>query len=532
MVNVGVDSYTLKMIEQVTGPLRAIEQQMERTALSMDKLGKLAQNIFAGGLILGGIKLIGTALSGLISVMQTGIGVAQRFGSAVLQATTFRTQNITALDTFLGRGAGQGIFNKALSIGGITSADEAEVVKQTRALAAAGFKGMGLSQANAALLDVHAKMGEENRGNLLYYFQKFMGSQKVEADDLRMAALSAGIEHNGLMGEAALQSRIVANMTGKTLSGKAMSDKFAELKKGGKFTGRDVLTALMQGVNERLSGGKGLGTAAQEAGEGTLAGLMSNLEAAPTRFLMQMRLEDMPGIKSVMAFIQKLLVFFDHGTEQGKKLAKVVEQIVNVLFGGLDKITEKDLQRFFEGALKVAEQLKDTISSAWNLVDKMLHGDAGAFAVAFGKGLVEVGKLIGKGIWEGLWAGTGGDDKAKALPAGFVDELVGKVLRANDLAAAWKLAGTQEGGREALVDALTGREGLPDDLREQVATAREKLGMDKGGLSEIVNNINVDEIAPKVGTVIINAPTREAGDLRKQFEGFLKANKNRKGARK
>ena len=106
MSNVGVDSYTLKMIEQVTGPLRKIEEQMERTSAGMEKLGKLATNIFAGGVIVAGIGLMGKAIGALIGVMQTGIGVASRFGSAVLQATTFRTQNITALETFLGGGRG------------------------------------------------------------------------------------------------------------------------------------------------------------------------------------------------------------------------------------------------------------------------------------------------------------------------------------------------------------------------------------------------------------------------------------------
>ena len=38
MANVGIDSYTLKMVEQVTAPLRRIEEQMQRNANVMERL--------------------------------------------------------------------------------------------------------------------------------------------------------------------------------------------------------------------------------------------------------------------------------------------------------------------------------------------------------------------------------------------------------------------------------------------------------------------------------------------------------------
>ena len=541
MSNVGVDSYTLKMIEQVTGPLRKIEEQMERTSAGMEKLGKLATNIFAGGVIVAGIGLMGKAIGALIGVMQTGIGVASRFGSAVLQATTFRTQNITALETFLGGGRGGRVFDRALSVGGITPANEMEVVKQVKSLAAAGFKGIGLSQANAALLDVQAMLGDENSGNLSYYFQKFIGGRKVEADDLRMASFSAGLQEKDVM------TRVLQNM-GVVPSGDsaAMGKQFDELKKAGKVQGRDVIQALMQGINERLSEGKGLGTAARKMGEGTLSGLMSNLEAAPQRFLAQMKLENLPGIKSVMAFLQKLLVFFDHGTEQGKKLTKIVESMINTLFGGLDKITEKDLARFFESALKVAEQVRDALASAWDVVDKMMHGNTGAFAVAFGKSLVDVGMSIGKGMWEGLWAAMGDDGIASPGLTPGMNSALGKELGEQAIRAGsitpdiWSRAGGRKDaeGYKAMIDYLTWEttedaNGIPDihrrklsaDLAAQVEAATSQAS----GTVETVAEAGASTV---IGTVVINAQRKEAAEIRREFENLIKGKKQRKGGKR
>lgn len=380
MANVGVDSYVLRLQEQISGPLLKIQQQVEKLTERMLKLEQSTKKV-STQLTLpnidSGINLLTKAFHGLVGIMESGIGIAQKFLGTVIEVAAFRTQNITALSTFLpGAGRGAGVFNRALDVGGITPMDELEMVKQVKELASAGFQGGGLNRANAALADVHSMLGEEARGNLQYYMRKFYGANKVEKDDLRMAAFSAGMTENDLK---------------------------ARMKKLGGSSGQYAIEALFQGINEKLDGGKGLGTAARQQGEGTLAGLLSNIEAAPRKFLAQMDLEKMHGIQVLMRFLQKLLVFFDHGTAQGKKLAETVEKMVNVLLGGLDGITEQDLDAWFEGALKVVDRLVGALKSAWEWMDQLLHGDAAGITEATARLLRDVGRFIGEGVYQAFF---------------------------------------------------------------------------------------------------------------------------------
>lgn len=426
-----VDQYALKMQDMISAPLRRIEAQMDRVAGLMERMqgGSGAGGLTSRfGQLSTGVRLLGGAagvaaagLYGLYRVMEFGVTTAVRFGvaigRAVLQAAQFRQQNIGAMDILLGKGMGEKTFSKALDIGGITPSDELHVVEQVRELAAAGFKGGGLSRANAALLDVEALMGRQNSDLLREYMGKFLGSSKVEADDLRRSAILSGFEG----GEAGLKARLVKNATGKSLTGKALDDRFDRLKKSSKISGHQVIEALFQGINERLSEGKGLGSAARKMGEGTLSGLISNLEAAPQRFLAQMRLEDMPGIKALMDFIKRLLVFFDHSTEQGKMLKRVVEDVTNVLFGGLRNITSQDLAGFFRGAVRVANQLVEILRQAWGWVEQLLHGDSRGFIASMTGVLIESGKLIGIGLYEGVklaMQGKAGQERARLEQAG------------------------------------------------------------------------------------------------------------------
>lgn len=404
MAVVGTDAYILRMVDQMTAPLRAITAQVEKLTAGMDKLTKLGTLAFAGGAVLGGVKLLGGALSAVVSVLEAGVSAAGRFGSAIVKATMFRQRNIPALDVLLGAGKGEGAFQSALRIGRLTSASELDVVTQVKELAGAGYAGADLDRVNAALLDVHGFGGNEAMNSLRYYVTKFKGGLSVERDDLRMAAATAGIKERDLLTSALGMAGVKTSGLNDAQLGKQVESA----KRAGKLTGETVSEALMQAIRMKLDQGGKLGDFAVKIGQGSMASLLSNLEDAPQSFLAQMKLEELPGVRSLMSFIQRILVFFDHGTEQGKQLARVVEQITNALFGGLDMITGDDLARWFQGAVKVAEKLVEVIKSAWAWIDKMAHGDLNE-ALRAGEELIkQVGRLIGAGIWEGIKAGLPG----------------------------------------------------------------------------------------------------------------------------
>jgi len=408
MSSVGVDSYTLRMIDQITAPLRKIEAQMEKVTGLMDRMSELASKTFAAGGVVLGIGIAAKALSGIIDLLNTGVTLVGRFamgfGQMVIKAAQFRQSSVPALDVLLGKGRGEGVFQSALRVGGMTAASEIDVVNQVKGLATAGYSGGSLNRANAALLDVQA-LGQGGETQLAYYLQKFKGGLSFERDDVRMAASASGIKERDLLTRA-------MGIAGATPTGNdaQLAKQLEGLKKAGKITGETLVEALLQEIRAKLSEGGKLGDFAKKMGSGTLSGLMSNLEDAPTRFLAQIKLEKLPGMVAFMDFLKRLLEFFNTGTEEGKQLQQVVTDLVNTLFGGFSKITSADLGRFFRAGLVVAKQLQETIGAAWVAVEKMMGG---SWQEALGAGarfyLVEVGTLLGQGILQGFKAALTGD---------------------------------------------------------------------------------------------------------------------------
>lgn len=422
MSNIGTDEYTLKLLDQITAPLRKIEESMSKVVKTAEKLEKMA----SGGLGLAkvaagvaaavvGFNVLSNVVSGAIHLLEklasVTWNVGKGFAHAVIEAARFRTQSITSLELFLGDGKGERSFNKLLEIGKFLPMDERDVVKQGAALAAAGYKGRRLDAVNAALSDVMALRGEFYRSNLEFHFLRLKNEARPDARDVKMAAIDTGVGMEGIM-KHLFKLKGVAMPKGLH----EMEQLYEHLKKSGKVTGTDVADAILMGINERMNKGQGLGSAALRLGMGTLSGLLTNLEAAPMRFLAQMKLEKMEGVKALMRFIERLLVFFNLATPQGKKLAEVVERMINTLFGGLDKIDEKALTKFFEGALRIVEQVVRALEQTWDLLGRFASGEAlGGSAV---KLIAEIGKIFGAAMYEGFKAAWKGQ-KEPARPSMF-----------------------------------------------------------------------------------------------------------------
>lgn len=504
MASVGVDTYTLRMIEQMTAPLRKMTEQMERASNAMKGLRDLALTAFAGGAVVSGIKAMSSAIGGLLDLMGRGVGIGQRFSSAIIDATMFRQKNLTALGMLLGKGKGAAAYDSALKIGGMTSASESEVVEQVRKLAGAGFKGGGLNRALAGLLDVHAFGGNEAMGSLSYYFQKFKGGLSVERDDVRMAAATAGVRERDLLKGALGVAGVKTTGMSDVQLGKAVE----AAKKAGKLTGETMIEALLQQIKTKLDGGGQLGSYAKKIGMGSLSGLMSNLEEAPQTFLRKMKLEDLPGIKSLMAFIQRILKFFDLSTKEGQKLKGIVEDTINALFGGLDNLDSKALGRMFESAIATAKIFVKFIDEAWTSIKKIVESpDPWKALVGQMQGaLEELGAIVGAGIIAGM---------RKALPAFLSRDEADTKRKMAEVSGQFRLSdeGLGRSTKNALVDlpkgagALVGGLGIGGKLVDSFGKVGEglysaggsakaaflhALGFDKGGPAG--GNIKIDNV--------------------------------------
>lgn len=422
MSSIGTDVYTLKLLDEITRPLKSIERSMSKVVETATKLEKMA----TGGLGLlkiaagVGAAVVGfTTLKGVVSsvigllekVASVAYSVGKGFVKLVMDATLFRTRSIAGFEVFQ-PGKGNSLFQSALRIGGITPASELEVVKQMNTLTSVGYRGRRREATNAALLDVQAVHGDENRQNLLYYYRKLMGGVGFKRGDVAEAAAQAGVKERDVL------LRAIQLGGGKPVAGndQALVKQIKAMRDAGKISGMTIVDALNSTIRTTVDGPNGkLGDTAKKFGMGSLAGLLSNLEDAPTRFLAQMKLENLPGIKAVMDFLKRLLTFFDHATPQGRALTRVVEQLINTLFGGLDRIGQAELQKFFEGALRVTEQLVRALGQAWELIGNMAKG--GDIAGSSAKLISEIGKLFGKAVYEGLMlAWRGSKEGPKALP--------------------------------------------------------------------------------------------------------------------
>lgn len=410
------------MIDKILAPLKNIEKAADKVNSTLEKMEKLASGglgmakMAAGiGVAIGGLFALKSALTATLHLFEKGAEMAFDFGKHVVDATRFRGSNISALDLFLGKGKGEGVFNRALEAGKYLPMDERDVVRQVKELAAAGYTGKQMDEVNAALADVQALQGDAQRENLLFHFKRLKNEAAPDARDVKMAAIDTGVGMSGIFKQVYAQMGVAMPKAPDSTEGMfKMAHQYEEWKKHGQVSGNDIANAILRAISERYDAGGKLGGAAVERGDKTLGGLLANLQAAPERFLMQMKLESMPGIKSVMDFIKRLLVFFDHATPQGVKLTVVIEKMINTLFGGLDRIGQKDLERYFEAGVRMAERLIKVVEQLvgeGGLIDQLLHGDFTGLAAAAGGMIVEVGRFLGAGIWEGFKLAIGGQLK-------------------------------------------------------------------------------------------------------------------------
>lgn len=435
------DTYTLKLVDKILEPLKKIEAAAGKVGDTMERIEKMASGgagflklAGAVGVAYAGLKGVGGVLEGVLHLMEKGAHGAWELGKSFVEAARFAGASKRSFDIFLGEGMGEKAFAGALRFGNVLPMDERDVVKNVQALAGSGYKGDRLEAANAALADIDALRGSQYSQNLLLHFQRLQNEARPQARDVNMAAIDAGTGLGGIFKQIYKQMGKALPTDPDSEHGlHQMTKQYEEWVKEGKVGGRSVANAIMFAIEERFDKGEGLGAAAKKLGMGTLGGLISNLEAAPQRFLMQLGIEKMAGIQSLMGFMKKLLEYFDLANPKGQALAKTAGRLVDTLFGGLDKIKDDDLARFFESGLKVAEKFTDVIRSAWEMADRLMHGSWAELKNALGGVLKDVGAMLGQGIWEGFklaWKGTSPVGRPDAPGTRAIDPYAGQVERA------------------------------------------------------------------------------------------------------
>lgn len=414
------DTYTLKIVDQILAPLKRIDAQAAKVNENLERMEKLASSglgmlKLAGGIgaAVAGLATLKGALGVVLDLLQKGAEAATWFGKSVLDAAMFRERHLTMLRHQLGERAGSATYNKVLELSQLTPGTAADLMEGASRLLNIGVRGQGFSGALAARADVQAMFGNEKADMFVRGLSDMFSKSKLEEQDFKQAL--AGVLPANVFQQAVLR------LKGITVAADKAGAKFEALKKAGKITGKEGFFGALAAMEQHVDKGKGLGWFAVERGKNSLEGMISNATEAWDNFLRKMDWDKMPGIKALKAFLQRLAPYFDHATPQGQRLAAVIERMTNALFGGLDRISSKDLDRFFEGGVRVAERLVAVIERAWEWLDKLQHGSWADVIGQSARMIRDVGKLLGEGIWQGFkaaaWGGTErGGPSAKAAP--------------------------------------------------------------------------------------------------------------------
>ncbi len=402
-MNAGTDSYTLKMLDQITGPLNRVLETLNKVNDRMDDLNKAASGGgflagLAGGAVVAGIGQIGSAIGGLISLMRGGIGVVEGFIDKVLEAAKFRERYRTLLQHQLGETAGAQVYDKLLDVANLTPGTAAEMMQNASHLLNVGFRGRQFNAALGAQADVEAMYDPEAAGKFTRGISDMFSKAKLEEQDFKQAL-------SGIVPVDVFE-RAILKLKGVHVAASKVNETFERMKKAGQFTGREGAMAALIAVNEHVDKGQGLGAYAVKRGAGSLEGLLSNLGEAWANLMRKMDFENMPGITALKGFLTRLLDFFSTATPEGQMLQGVLKDITNELFGGLGQISKDDLRRFFLEGVEAAKKLVAWLKEAWAWFGQLLHsGNFGDTLVqGLGDTVKKLGSLFGQGVADGFKA--------------------------------------------------------------------------------------------------------------------------------
>lgn len=392
------DSYTLKLVDQILAPLKRIESQAEKVNATMERMEKLASSglglakLAAGvGVAVAGLGVLKSALGGVLDILERGAEAAGMFGKSILGAVAWRERYMTMLKHQLGDKAGATAYNKILDVSQLTPGTADEMMRSAAQLMNIGFRGEALSGALAASADIQAMFpGTDKAGTFVRGLSDMYSKRKFEEQDFKQAV-------TGIIPAEAAQAAIL-RLKGIQVAAGKVGEKFEELKKAGKVSGQEGAFGVLMAIQEKIDKGKGLGSFAVMRGAGSLEGMLSNAGEAWDNFLRKMDWDNIPGIKALKDFLQRLAPFFDHNTAQGQRLARVVQEIVNTLFGGLSRIGEKELDRFFNTGIAAARVFKRVLDGAWEILGNLINADGRALLDRISGAMRTAGELLGEGI--------------------------------------------------------------------------------------------------------------------------------------
>lgn len=354
-------------------------------------------------------------------IISQGIATGQGLLDSVIDAASFRQNALTGMSYMLGGDMKQAraLFEDAQKLAQKTPLDTDKVIQGIKTFITQGFSAEESKYLYRVVADQAAKFLDqpEVEQSVVQAFSRLQGRGYATGEDLesmRVAKFKASDIIKQLRVQKGMPELIKKMEAGgggldkhllaRIKSGKATEEDYlSEMRhllgtgKVGKYTFLNATIASLYQGKTREDAGK----LAEEFGQKSLTGALSNANNAFKDLLQSMELTETRGFKALMGFLGRYTDMLTNAEGPGKKLRETIEGLVNSLLEGLEKITPEDLVVVIDLIGNVGQRVIGFLKEAWGWFEKLVHGDD-SFLDRMGETLTEVGKFIGIGVAKGM----------------------------------------------------------------------------------------------------------------------------------
>ena len=388
-----------------------------------------------------GFGALQTAMQGPMGlakgVINQGISTGKDLLDSVIDAASFRQNALTGMSYMLGGDMqkARDLFEDAQKLAQKTPLDTDKVIAGVKTFLTQGFTPEESKYLYRVVADQAAKFLDkpEMEQNVVNAFSRLQGRGYATGEDLESLRIG-GFRTQDVIAQLKQQKGMPELVKQMEKGGGGLDKKLLERLKSGKATEEDYLSemrhllgtgkvgkyTLINAATASLYQGKdrsAAGSLAEDFGQKSLTGAISNAKNAFGDLLQSMDLVETKGMKALMGFLGKYTEMLTSAEGPGKKMRQTVEGLVDAMLEGLNKVTADDLSHVVDTIGKVGKAAIEVIKEAWEWFDKLVHGDD-SFVDRMKDTLIEVGKYIGMGLWQGAKAAASG-----AIGLGSVDEM-------------------------------------------------------------------------------------------------------------
>lgn len=354
-------------------------------------------------------------------VISQGIETGKGLLDTVIDAASFRQNALTGMSYMLGGDMkkARGLFEDAQKLAQKTPLDTDKVIQGIKTFLTQGFSAEESKYLYRVVADQAAKFLDrpEMEQNVVNAFSRLQGRGYATGEDLESLRIG-GFRTQDVIKQLKIQKGMPELLKQMESGGGGLDKHIMARIKSGKATEEDYLSemrhllgtgkvgkyTLLNAATASLYGGKdrdAAGQLAEEFGQKSLTGALSNANNAFKDLLQSMELTETRGFKALMGFLGKYTEMLTAAEGPGKKLRDTIEGLVDSLLEGLDRVTPEDLAGVVDVIGAVGQKVIGFLKEAWGWFDKLIHGDE-SFMDRAGDTLIDVGKFIGIGVAKGM----------------------------------------------------------------------------------------------------------------------------------